>query len=181
MTNVWHLGFFVSLCCAVFFSDLLFRRVPNILVLLALLVQAGFLFFSQELPTSLASEWRPAALGLVIGFLIFIPFYAFRAMGAGDVKFFALLGFWMGPAALTPVWLAGSLLAGAHAMVIIAGNSPSLWWVRERGLSALSRLRRFSCWRAAVKYVVGARRGRFGIPYAAYLAVAAVGFLVWTD
>jgi Flp pilus assembly protein protease CpaA len=56
--------------------------------------------------------WLPHVAGAALGLLALLPFYALRWMGAGDVKFFAVLGLMLGWQALLPVWLVASLAAG---------------------------------------------------------------------
>ena len=92
-------------------TDLRSRRIPNELVLATLI--AGWLF-----ALSSADPWRAIQLsiaGTALGFAIWIGFYILGAIGAGDVKFFAAAGAWLGPgltwrAALIAA-LAGSVLA----------------------------------------------------------------------
>jgi prepilin peptidase CpaA len=86
-------------------SDLRERRVPNVLVLLALCTgfalsawgpeQSGGGIFSSD-PGALGAT--SALLGALVGLLVFIPFYWLHAMGAGDVKLMAALGSFTGPA-----------------------------------------------------------------------------------
>lgn len=111
-------------------------------------------------------------LGGVIGLAFFLPLYALRAMGAGDVKFFALLGLMMGASALLPIWLIASVIAGMHALV---------WYVANKRLVMLPTwhllLARVSGnnWYQMMHGMMHERReGRSGIPYAAYLAIAAL-------
>ena len=95
-------------------------------------------------------------------------------MGAGDVKFFAVLGVLLGPAALIPVWLIASLLAGMHAIV---------WYLQRRQvLTLLPRLGQVAqqvTYSAFYQRLIERRNGRAGIPYAAYLALAAVMVSSW--
>ncbi|MCW8344380.1 prepilin peptidase, partial [Stenotrophomonas sp. SG1] len=89
------------------------RRVPNAWlvaagVIAALAITAGQ-FSAPRLP------WLPHVAGAVLGLLALLPFYALRWMGAGNVKFFAVLGLMLGWQALLPVWLVASLAAGVHA------------------------------------------------------------------
>lgn len=85
-----------------------------------------------------------------MAFVALLLFYATRLMGAGDVKFAGALGLWVGLQPLLPIWIGASLLAGVHAAV------------------ALLRLR-------------GAPREKFRrhIPYAAYMALATLGWMAW--
>ena len=67
--------------------DLRTRRIPNWLMLAGLIagfVLNGLLFGVQGLET--------AALGMLIGFGIYLVLYLLHAMGAGDVKFMAAVG-----------------------------------------------------------------------------------------
>ena len=50
-------------------------------------------------------------LGFATGLVLFLPFYALRGMGAGDVKLMAACGLFLGPVAAAAA-VAASLLAG---------------------------------------------------------------------
>jgi prepilin peptidase CpaA len=72
---------FAALLTAAVVTDVRTRRIPNALVLALLctgVVSTGLLKGSPSVLPSLGAS----ALGLAIWF----PFYAFRMMGAGDVK-----------------------------------------------------------------------------------------------
>ena len=99
-------------------ADLRHRRVPNTLIV------AGFA--GQLLAAGrLAGSWldASAALGrlghgagrLFCAFL-FLPVWARRKMGAGDVKAIAILGLLLGFAPLMVTLVGASLLAGLHAL-----------------------------------------------------------------
>lgn len=60
------------------------------------------------------------ALGLGVGLGILIPFYVMGALGAGDVKFMAAIGTWLGPAGSLYALVGGVVLAGLFACVEIA-------------------------------------------------------------
>lgn len=158
---------FLLLCIAIIVCDLLFRRVPNKLLLVALVVHAGFLLVTGHGIGGI--DMLHSLIGGILGFALFIPLYAFRVMGAGDVKFFALLGLLLGPQHLFMLWLVGSLLAGIHAVIAcfsktdIASMWP-IWHEIHRKLSST----------ALYQKMLTKQAGRKGIPYAAYLAIAAV-------
>lgn len=177
MFDVIHLVSFVLVCAVVAATDLSVRKVFNVVVCTALVAQAGFLALGAGGASHLVTELEPAVTGLVVGFVLLLPLYAFRAMGAGDVKFFAVLGWWMGPASLLPVFVVASLMAGMHALV--QGASGSLWHVaaRDIGERLVAVLPLRATWRSTTD--PQGSRPRRGIPYAAYMAVGAVGMLVW--
>lgn len=107
-------------------------------------------------------------LGLALGLLVLLPFHVMGWMGAGDVKFFATLGFLLGAKALLPIWIIASLLAGVHAVAILASRylvrqTPALMGVQLRASGS-----------ALWQRVRMARQGREGLPYAAYLAIGAL-------
>jgi prepilin peptidase CpaA len=93
--------------------------------------------------------WAAALSGAAAAFVVLLLFYVTSLIGAGDVKFAGALGLWVGLQALLPIWIGASLLAGLHGLVA---------WARRRE--------------------PGQKRKR-DIPYAAYMAVATVGWMAW--
>ncbi|NKI67941.1 prepilin peptidase [Collimonas pratensis] len=153
---------FLLFCAAIFMYDHLFRRVPNRLLLMAIAVQLGWLASSGNGLNGVT--WIGAFSGFAVGLIFFLPLYALRAMAAGDVKFFAVLGLLLGPAALLPVFLIGSMFAGVHAVVI---------YISRMGLAPRLHVVAMRVARWPLYQRVLERRGnRIGIPYAAYLALA---------
>jgi len=177
----WYLGLLCVMCGVVFVTDCLFRRVPNLLLVLVIGAYAVIrVLDSMDFPVGAAVGVQASLAGAVLAFFFLLPFYAFRAMGAGDVKFFAVLGLLMGPAGAAVVWLAGTALTGVHAVIQLiwaSGAAPGLavwghaagnWVDGENG-----RLRRLAMW------IRDKRQRRRGIPYAAYMAVAAAAYPFW--
>jgi prepilin peptidase CpaA len=162
-----------GLCVAVFVYDMLFLRVPNRLLLLALTVQAAALLLTGRGIGGV--DAMQSLMGGVIGLFLFVPLYALRAMGAGDVKFFAVLGLLLGPGYMIPLWLIGSLLAGLHAVALYLSRRGMI--VLPLGLQQLVLRIADS---AAYRRLLSGRQGRQGIPYAAYLAVAAMAAVTTT-
>lgn len=159
----------IVLCIGVLSCDMLYRRVPNMLLLFALVLHVGFLVCTGH-GISGIDVWQ-SMVGGTVAFIFFLPLYLLRAMGAGDVKFFTLLGFLLGARHLLPIWLAASLMAGAHAV---------LWYALKNGMAEqmLPPGVQYLLQRVAVsgpyQAMLRRRGGRHGIPYAAYLALAAI-------
>ena len=92
-------------------NDLATRRIPNRLLLAGL---AGALFLH-----ALSAEPGAALLfafgGMLVGLVIFLPFYLVRGMAAGDVKMMAVIGFFTGPSEAFQIaiftWCAGGVMA----------------------------------------------------------------------
>ncbi len=59
---------------------------------------------------------RGPCLGLLAGLLVFFPFFALGAMGAGDVKLMAALGVWIGWQPVLQVALFGAVAGGVLAV-----------------------------------------------------------------
>ena len=94
-------------------TDLRAHRISNVLVLAglasAIVIQVWVYGFSG------VTVWLT---GLTVGFLIFLPFYAFAGMAAGDVKLMAMVGGFLGPASV--FWAAAfSLMAGSVLGILV--------------------------------------------------------------
>lgn len=94
-------------------SDLRCHRIPNALILIGLVLGLLFQFYSGGLH-GLGS----AVLGLLVGFGLFLPFYVFSGMAAGDVKLMAMVGSFLGPVAASSA-VALSLISGSVFGVLI--------------------------------------------------------------
>jgi prepilin peptidase CpaA len=99
-----------GLACA---TDLRSARIPNLLTFSALAL--GLLFHSLA-PSG--SGVQAALVGLLAGLLVFFPFFALGAMGAGDVKLMAALGAWLGWEPAIYVALYGAVAGGVLAVVL---------------------------------------------------------------
>ena len=95
-----------SLLLVAAFIDWREHRIPNLLVGLLLII-GGYLYL-QAWNFDLFI-W--GCLGLLTGLVLFLPFYAMRGMGAGDVKLMAVCGFYLGPVAAAAA-VGASLFAG---------------------------------------------------------------------
>lgn len=103
-------------------TDVRERRIPNVVVLALL---AAGLLVSALLGGAAGAGWSLAAAGL--GFIIWIPFYVFRMLGAGDVKLFAAAAAWLAPLQVVDAALVTAFIGGALSV---------FWIVRESGGAA---------------------------------------------
>lgn len=112
------------LCALAVIHDLLFRRIPNGLMVAGAVL--GILFQALAPAGEGLFHFPAGSLGLTAGLLggltglgLFMPMYALRALGAGDVKLLAMLGTWLGPTAVG--WVAlWTLLAGGVLALVVA-------------------------------------------------------------
>jgi len=107
------------------FYDLRFRRIPNWLVLIGLIVGIGL--------NSFLFEWaglERALLGMGLALLVYFPLYLLRAMGAGDAKLMAAVGSILGPGNWLAVFVLTSVLGGLVALIVLlfAGRIRKAFW-----------------------------------------------------
>lgn len=102
---------FSLLLVAVAVVDIRERRVPNAAVLVLLALGLAFSLTTRPLGGALSAS----VLGCALGFGLFIAFWPMGLIGAGDVKLFAAIGVWLGPAATWSAALIAALLGGAMA------------------------------------------------------------------
>jgi len=108
-------------------TDLRSRKIPNELVL-AILV-TGWLFALVDAQDVVRAIGMSLA-GTAVGFGVWILFYLVGVIGAGDVKFFAAAGAWLGPGATWRAALVAAVAGGVLAVVML---------LMERRLGAVLR------------------------------------------
>lgn len=90
------------------------RRIPNVLTFGAAVVALAFAAATGGGP---ALGW--SAAGWIVGLLLFLPLFAVRAMGGGDVKLLAAFGAWLGPALVFWVAIYGAIAGGVLALLLV--------------------------------------------------------------
>ena len=107
----------------------------------------------------------PYLAGLLLGLVAFLPLYAMRMMGGGDVKLFAIVGLLLGWTALLPIWLLSCLSLTLHTGWIASREwiSPSHSQTNEGSTLGTFRSR-----------LGESIRSRNGMPYGAHLGIATI-------
>jgi prepilin peptidase CpaA len=150
-------------------TDLRNRRIPNGLNAAILL---GGLMYGVVMLGGLSAVTRSLA-GVGLGFVIWIAFYAVGVIGAGDVKFFAAAGAWLGPSATWRAALLAALAGGVLALVFL---------LRERRLgTALRGILLAASARSMTVIGTGGERAqadRRHLPYGVALALGALA-MAW--
>lgn len=116
-------------------TDVRVRRIPNLLVMVILLTGFGFSLWTFP-------PWEAvlrSAAGVGLGFGIWIAFWLLGLLGAGDVKFFAAAGAWLGPGAVWRAALLAALLGGALAVVALLRERRLKSGVERTALALSSR------------------------------------------
>jgi prepilin peptidase CpaA len=94
--------------------DVFSRRIPNWVTFAAFVT--GLLINTS---VAGASGALVALAGAALGLALLLPFYAIRAMGAGDVKLLAAVGALLGPQLLLSVALYGAMAGGVMSLLIL--------------------------------------------------------------
>ena len=108
-----------ALLAAACVSDLRTRRIPNALVVVTAI--AGVIF--SAVTKSFAVGLTQAGAGLLTGLAIWIPFYALRMLGAGDVKLFAAAATFLGARSAVDAAVYTALYGGALALLYMVLHS----------------------------------------------------------
>lgn len=165
----WMAGGAVLLCCAAAWSDLRTRRIPNALVLPALvgaLCLHSALHAGQGLLLSLAGA---AAAGALL-----LPGYALRMTGAGDVKLLMAVGAWL----TFPVAFKAGLLSLVMGGLIGLGVAASKSRLREVVGRAFG-LGRWLAHRAASVPLARPEVSGLRVPFGVAIALA-TAVVVWS-
>lgn len=124
------------------------------------IVAAGFDFRTRKIPNWLCAagllcgfacqialfQWagaRDAVLGAGLALLIYLPLFALRAVGGGDVKLMAAVGSLAGPKSWIAIFLITAIAGGVIALVMIAVKGRAGRTLRNVGilLTELAHLR----------------------------------------
>ncbi|MEO8561456.1 MAG: prepilin peptidase [bacterium] len=106
---------FIGLLMIAAASDVRARRIPNALVLV--LAVLGLAYSAFTLPVLIGAS--RAALGLGLGFSLWIPFYALGMIGAGDVKLFAAGCCWLAPSQVIVAALLSAFAGGVLSIIAL--------------------------------------------------------------
>jgi prepilin peptidase CpaA len=102
----------IPLAAAISYYDVRYRRIPNKLVLVALL--------GGLVANTLINGWsgaRSSLLGCLFAFGLMLILHLFGALGAGDVKLFAAIGAVIGAQLVLPTFVIIVLTGGILALI----------------------------------------------------------------
>jgi prepilin peptidase CpaA len=147
-------------------SDVRSRRIPNWLT--ATLAVSGTVYAFSTMPPPEAAVHVMG--GVVVGLVLWLPFWFLRLLGAGDVKLAAAAGAWLGAGGAVEAALFGALVGGVLGVASLV-----------RAYGARGAVTRFTAWvltsgmtRAlAPEATPQERRIPYGVALAAGAAIAA--------
>ena len=94
--------------------DIRFRRIPNWLVLTGFCLGFALNVFFHRVDGLIL-----ALLGAALAFAVYLPFFALRAMGAGDVKLMIAVGAFVGARNWLILFLITAILGGILAVCLL--------------------------------------------------------------
>jgi prepilin peptidase CpaA len=146
------------------YTDVRRHRIPNELSLIGLCVGLILQVMTGGLPGFVSGF-----LGCLAGFACFIPLYALRGMGAGDVKLLAAVGSFLGPLGAAYAAMASLVAGGVAAIGYVA------WRAVRAGVNSWAHEGSSAVWASTFVAVRLARRDRlpFALPIAAGSLAAA--------
>lgn len=166
----WSLA---ALTVAAAAHDLGSRRIPNVLTGAGVLAGFGLHFW--------LAGWQgftPAALGFGLALLIYLPLFAVRAIGGGDVKLMAAVGSLAGPQDWLLIFVLASLTGGIWALFVLfarGGTGQALVNALHIVVEA-GRLRQ--PWRSRPELDVNHPKA-LSVPHGAAIAVGTIVFLMF--
>jgi prepilin peptidase CpaA len=127
LLTLFDLAIIAVISLAAFF-DMEWRRIPNWLILFGLSVALGLNGFRGM------NELYQSLLGIGAGIgILFIPF-AFRWIGAGDVKFLGVMGGFVGPYLLPRVLWYSIVVTGVMAIITVIQRRLSVEFLTRASL-----------------------------------------------
>ena len=151
------------------------HRIPNRLVVCGAVF--GVVYNTVFPPVFHGTVLFPLA-GLAVGLVLFLPLYLIRAMGAGDVKLFAMVGAFLGPLATFYAALATLIVGGAASLIFVfaRGTAPRLFQ-NLASLFQVTLLGALAGAPQAPRITVQNSAGK--LPYGVPIAIGTIGYLVF--
>lgn len=148
------------------------RKIPNQLVFAGMITA---LLSNSLLPDGYG--FISALKGMGLGFVLFLPLYLLRAMGAGDVKLMAMVGSFLGSQHIVGAVLC-TLLAGGVLAVLFALKLQAI-----KQLITNLRLIAINCLANSAAGSPPSHKEKIGsvgsLPYALAISSGTAGYLIW--
>lgn len=163
---LWILCFLLALAVI---HDLRERRIPNYLTVGGVILAVGLAAYRGG-PEALAAT----LLAMLLGAVAYLPFFALRLVGAGDVKLFGVVGGFVGLQALLPVWIYTALVGGLLGIGAVALSHSFPQLLGNLKLLLISRTYRVPAAEVPLQSI--ATQTAVRVPYAAAIAA---GVIIW--
>ncbi len=113
--------------------DIKTHRIPNLLIVFGLAMSATSIRLTGGVGAA------NAAIGFLAGLAVFVPLYALRLLGAGDVKLLATVGTFVGYPGVLWVALCTAMAGGILSFIgmMVYSESQKIWLHLNASLSTL--------------------------------------------
>ena len=92
--------------------DLITRKIPNLLIIIMAVIGLSISLFP-----GIHIGFELAAIGFILGLVFFLPPFLMGAMGAADVKVFAVTGLYLGPFDIFSAFIYTLISGGVLALI----------------------------------------------------------------
>lgn len=111
--------------------DFRMRRIPNFLLVIAMVYASGLFLMLGILEgfQLITKGFVMSLVGMALGWFFLIFPYRLRQVGAGDVKLLMVFGFFLGPLGVILALLNGAIIGGIWALILSwrHGGLKELW------------------------------------------------------
>ena len=117
--------------------------------------------------------------GMALGLGVLLPLYLIGGMGAGDVKLYAGVGAWVGPAVVLPAFVVSAVVGGLMALAMVAWSGDYLrhWSLFQTIGHEILSIRN----PAKLSAIAAERKPTMTLlPYGIPLAVGSIAYFAWT-
>jgi prepilin peptidase CpaA len=172
LTGAVLLGMLVGVAAV---YDIRFRRIPNWLVLVGIVM--GFVWNAVAAG---GPGFGRAAAGLGLGFILYFPLYLIRGKRAGDVKLLAAVGAITGPGNCFWIFLLTAILGGAIALAVVMIHRRTSQTFFNVGWIVRDLVRFKAPFKSSGELDVTTEKG-LRVPHAAMMAVGTGAFIFITQ
>jgi prepilin peptidase CpaA len=171
-STIFAFAVLFGLLAAAVCADLRWRRIPNWLVLLGIVVALAGGWSGRGWPGGSVTS---ATLGMMVAGLSLLPLYVVGGMGAGDVKLMTMVGAWLGPGGAVSAVLLTLVTGGVLALAAVLWSGRAHSALRNVRVMLLGTMARVAGWRPVVAAPI---RSVGKVPYAIAIVAGTLLHLV---
>jgi len=170
----WRTGTLFLLLLVAAVIDCRSHRIPNWLVLSGILFGVFYNFYSPPFPHA-GLLWPLEGFGL--GFIVFLPLYLLRVMGAGDVKLMSMVGAFIGPVDMVWAMIYTVIMGGVLSIVLVLARGTGRQLLTNfKTIFTLGYLNMSGGFSPGIRIEANQTAGK--LPYGVAIAMGTVGYLV---
>lgn len=170
----WRIALLCGFLIAAAVIDIRTYRIPNWLTFSGIAVALGY---SLSFPSPGGYGIGSASLGMLIAFVLILPFYMLRVMGAGDVKLMAMVGAFVGSSTALAVVVSSFIVGGIAAILFALSRRATLRMLRNiKDATQLNMMAVAAGMKPDMTVATGQSIGK--LPFGASIGIGTIGYLV---